>query len=70
MNSVGWNNAWGAFNRYKQQHNVLILNLVADETREGKVLKVLLEKLENIRDELGDNSMSSASSFKMFRSPT
>ncbi len=44
----------GRIHRYKQRHNVLILNLVADETREGKVLKILLEKLENIRDELGD----------------
>ncbi|MGQ0604502.1 MAG: helicase-related protein [Anaerolineales bacterium] len=43
----------GRVHRYKQKHDVLLLNLVAGGTREGRVLKVLLDKLENIRKELG-----------------
>jgi hypothetical protein len=43
----------GRIHRYGQKHDpVVILNLVAPSTREGKVLKVLLEKLEKIRQEL------------------
>ncbi len=55
---VPWNPArleqrMGRIHRYKQKHDpVVILNLVASTTREGKVLKVLLEKLEKIRKEL------------------
>jgi SNF2 family DNA or RNA helicase len=56
---IPWNPArieqrMGRVHRYKQRHNVLLLNLVAKDTREGRVLKVLLEKLERIRAELGD----------------
>jgi len=55
---VPWNPArleqrMGRIHRYGQKHDpVVILNLVAPSTREGKVLKVLLDKLETIRKEL------------------
>lgn len=55
---VPWNPArleqrMGRIHRYGQKHNpVVITNLVAPSTREGKVLKVLLDKLEKIRKEL------------------
>ncbi len=55
---VPWNPArleqrMGRIHRYGQKHDpVVIMNLVASSTREGKVLKVLLDKLEKIRKEL------------------
>lgn len=55
---VPWNPArleqrMGRIHRYGQKHDpVVILNLVAPSTREGRVLKVLLDKLEKIRKEL------------------
>ena len=55
---VPWNPArleqrMGRIHRYLQKHDpVIILNLVAPSTREGKVLKVLLDKIEKIRKEL------------------
>lgn len=55
---VPWNPArleqrMGRIHRYGQKHDpVVILNLVAPSTREGRVLKVLLVKLEKIRKEL------------------
>lgn len=55
---VPWNPArleqrMGRIHRYGQKHDpVIIMNLVAPSTREGKVLKVLLDKLEKIRKEL------------------
>ncbi|MCY0897575.1 MAG: helicase-related protein [Firmicutes bacterium] len=55
---IPWNPArleqrMGRIHRYKQQHDpVLIFNLVADNTREGRVIKTLLDKLELIRKEL------------------
>lgn len=43
----------GRIHRYGQEHDpVVILNLVAPGTREGKVLQVLLAKLEKVRQEL------------------
>ena len=59
---IPWNPArleqrMGRVHRYKQKHAVLLLNLVASGTREGRVLKVLLEKLERIRKELGNDSV-------------
>ena len=55
---IPWNPArleqrMGRIHRYKQTHDpVVIINLIAGETREGRVLKILLEKLERIRREL------------------
>ena len=52
---VPWNPArleqrMGRIHRYGQAHDpVVIVNLIAGETREGRVLKVLLDKLEAIR---------------------
>ena len=54
---IPWNPArleqrMGRIHRYKQTHEVRIINLVAGRTREGRVLKTLLDKLEKIRKEL------------------
>jgi superfamily II DNA or RNA helicase len=60
---VPWNPArleqrMGRIHRYKQQHDpVVILNLVAGKTREGRVLRTLLEKLERIRRELNSDKV-------------
>lgn len=57
---IPWNPArleqrMGRIHRYGQKHNpVVIINLVSSSTREGKVLKTLLQKLDKIREELGD----------------
>lgn len=44
----------GRIHRYGQQKEVFIYNLVAVDTREGRVLDKLLKKLEEIRTALGD----------------
>lgn len=44
----------GRIHRYGQTKEVFIYNLVADNTREGRVLARLLDKLEEIRKHLGD----------------
>ncbi len=55
---IPWNPArleqrMGRIHRYGQKHDpVIIINLVAGKTREGRVLKTLLEKLEKIREQL------------------
>ncbi|MCR4442853.1 MAG: helicase-related protein [Peptococcaceae bacterium] len=60
---IPWNPArleqrMGRIHRYKQRHDpVLLFNLVAGKTREGRVLKTLLEKLERIRKELGSDKV-------------
>ena len=60
---IPWNPArleqrMGRIHRYGQQHDpVIIVNLVAGKTREGKVLQVLLNKLERIRGELGSSKV-------------
>src|SRR5262249_18095271 len=60
---IPWNPArleqrMGRIHRYKQAHDpVLILNLVAGKTREGRVLKTLLDKLERIRRELNSDKV-------------
>lgn len=60
---IPWNPArleqrMGRIHRYKQAHDpVVILNLVAGKTREGRVMKTLLEKLELIRKELGSDKV-------------
>lgn len=60
---VPWNPArleqrMGRIHRYGQPHDpVYLFNLVATTTREGKVLKTLLDKLEKIRGELGSSKV-------------
>ena len=60
---IPWNPArleqrMGRIHRYLQKHDpVIILNLIAGKTREGKVLHTLLEKLERIRKELGSDKV-------------
>lgn len=54
---IPWNPArleqrMGRIHRYGQKYPVTIINLVAGQTREGRVLKTLLDKLERIRKEL------------------
>ncbi|MDE0183905.1 MAG: helicase-related protein [Candidatus Poribacteria bacterium] len=55
---IPWNPArleqrMGRIHRYGQKHDpVVIVNLVAGGTREGRVLKTLLDKLEIIREQL------------------
>jgi hypothetical protein len=48
----------GRIHRYGQKHDpVVILNLVAGATREGRVLQTLLRKLEDIRKQLGKDKV-------------
>ena len=47
----------GRIHRYKQKRTVVLLNLVAQDTREGRVLKVLLDKLEQMRKELSNDKV-------------
>jgi len=60
---VPWNPArleqrMGRIHRYGQKHDpVIILNLVAPSTREGRVLKTLLDKLEKIRKQLKNDKV-------------
>jgi hypothetical protein len=59
---IPWNPArleqrMGRVHRYKQTHDVVLLNLVSHDTREGRVLKVLLDKLEAIRKQLGSDKV-------------
>jgi len=60
---IPWNPArleqrMGRIHRYGQQHDpVVILNLVARGTREGRVLETLLEKMKAIRNELGSDKV-------------
>lgn len=61
---INWDIPWnpnrleqrmGRIHRYGQKEDVLVFNMVADNTREGKVLKTLLTKLDVIREQLGDD---------------
>ena len=59
---IPWNPArleqrMGRIHRYKQKRTVVLLNLVAQDTREGRVLTVLLEKLEQMREELSTDKV-------------
>ena len=60
---IPWNPArleqrMGRIHRYKQQHDpVIIINLIAGKTREGRVMHTLLDKLERIRKELGNDKV-------------
>ena len=47
----------GRIHRYGQKKDCLIFNFVATNTIEGKVLRRLLEKLQEIRDALDDDSV-------------
>ena len=59
---IPWNPArleqrMGRIHRYGQKDDVRIVNLVAGGTHEGRVLKVLLEKLDAIRHELSSDKV-------------
>jgi len=60
---IPWNPArleqrMGRIHRFGQKKDpVIIMNLVAGKTREGKVLEVLLTKLEHIREQLGSDKV-------------
>ena len=59
---IPWNPArleqrMGRIHRYGQERDVRIVNLISPETREGRVLKVLLERLEAIREELSSDKV-------------
>lgn len=45
----------GRIHRYGQKYEVHIYNLIAIDTREGQVLKTILEKLEQMRQHLGSD---------------
>ena len=45
----------GRIHRYGQQRDVFIFNLVAEDTREGKVLAKIFDKLDEIRNALGSD---------------
>ena len=47
----------GRVHRYGQQKDVYVFNLVADSTREGKVLAKLFDKLEEIRNAMGSDKV-------------
>ena len=61
---INWDMPWnpnrleqrmGRIHRYGQKSDVMVFNMVADNTREGQVLKKLLTKLDIIREQLGDD---------------
>lgn len=61
---INWDIPWnpnrleqrmGRIHRYGQQNDVVVFNMVANNTREGVVLKKLLDKLDLIRNHLGDD---------------
>jgi superfamily II DNA or RNA helicase len=60
---IPWNPArleqrMGRIHRYGQKHDpVIIVNLIAGKTREGRVLKTLLDKLERIRQQMGSDKV-------------
>ena len=45
----------GRIHRYGQQHEAMIFNLCAENTREGEVMERLLRKLDDIRSALGSD---------------
>ncbi len=61
---INWDIPWnpnrleqrmGRIHRYGQKQDVLVFNMVATNTREGKVLQRLLVKLDIIRESMGDD---------------
>lgn len=47
----------GRIHRYGQEHDCIIFNFVARNTREGRVLQRLLDRLREIRNELGTDQV-------------
>ena len=47
----------GRIHRYGQNKEVFVFNLVAEDTREGRVLKKLFEKIDEIRKALGSDKV-------------
>ena len=47
----------GRIHRYGQEHDCIIFNFVAQNTREGRVLQKLLDRLREIRQELGTDQV-------------
>ena len=47
----------GRIHRYGQEKDCLVINFVAQNTREGRVLKKLLERLKEIREDLGTDQV-------------
>jgi superfamily II DNA or RNA helicase len=47
----------GRIHRYGQQKDVYVFNLVAEDTREGKVLAKIFDKLEEIRKAMGSDKV-------------
>lgn len=56
-NPVRLDQRMGRIHRYGQEHDCLIVNFVAINTREGRVLQKLLERLREIRKELGTDQV-------------
>jgi superfamily II DNA or RNA helicase len=56
-NPVRLEQRMGRIHRYGQDHDCLIFNFAAVNTREGRVLQKLLERLRQIRDELGSDQV-------------
>ena len=63
---INWDLPWnpnrleqrmGRIHRYGQEHEVHIVNLVANSTREGSVLVRLMEKLDRMRTQLGHDQV-------------
>ena len=63
---INWDLPWnpnrleqrmGRIHRYGQTDEVQVYNLVANTTREGSVLVTLMEKLERMRDQLGNDQV-------------
>lgn len=61
---INWDIPWnpnrleqrmGRIHRYGQQQSVMVFNMVAQNTREGAVMERLLLKLDEIRDQMGDD---------------
>ncbi len=61
---INWDIPWnpnrleqrmGRIHRYGQKQDVLVFNMVASNTKEGKVLERLLNKLDVIREGMGDD---------------
>ncbi len=59
---INWDIPWnpnrleqrmGRIHRYGQAHDVHVYNLVAQNTREGSVIKTVLEKLDVMREQMG-----------------